>query len=111
MAPCLQLVLVHRSQGHINSASDLGRGISGRGRGSGTRGRSGRVIVGSEGHHHDAQNVSRNKPASAGTSPKKKVEGTRRVAKKVCTIDSVQVIRKIQGIVKWPSVLVVCFTQ
>ena len=53
----------------FNSVSDLGRGVSGRGRGRGMRGRSGRVGLGREGHHHCARNVSRNKHGSAGTSP------------------------------------------
>ena len=88
------------------------------------RGRGGRVSLGREGYHYDAWKVSRNKHGPAGTSPKKKVEGVRRVwgtlcacsagaiqntTKKVCTIDSVQVKRKTKelsnGKVCWWFVL------
>ena len=89
------------------------------------RGRGGRVSLGREGCHHDAQNVSRNKRGPAGTSPtKEKVEGACRVwgtlstcsagaiqntIKNVCAIDSVQVKRKTKelsnGKVCWWFVL------
>ena len=117
-------VAPERSRSHF-SASELGWGVGSRGRGRGMRGRGGRVSLGREGCHHDAQNVSRNKRGPAGTSPtKEKVEGAHIVwgtlstcsagaiqntIKKVCAIDSVQVKRKTKelsnGKVCWWFVL------